>query len=475
MKASGMIPEQNSVQNPPRADSEASLPISPLAESQTGSQVGSQTGSQTGFAVFPLAEPLQRGLVKAGFSEPTPVQQAVIPAALAGADLLVAAATGSGKTAAFLLPVMQRLLERPAPRAATRVLILVPTRELATQIETHFFALGSYSRLGIGVIIGGASRARQISILRKNPELIVATPGRLLDQLRAGEVDLGDLECLVLDEADRMLDLGFAEDVLAILECCNPARQSLLFSATLHHRHLQGLIGPALREPQVLRIDSPRAPSALIRHQLIRSNDLVQKQAQLLGLLGTEPVRLALVFVNQRERTLELTGQLRAAGHRAAALHGELDQRERERVLGLFRAGQLRMLVATEVAARGLDIPDVDLVVHYDPPPRGDDYLHRSGRTGRAGAVGLAVTLVTAADWHRMDNIRRYLGLELEERVLPGLKASFRIPPKRGKAKGSRSGKPKGAGAQAATAVKPKGRWRDRKQLGRPRGPRSPS
>ncbi|WPL15436.1 ATP-dependent RNA helicase SrmB [Thiorhodovibrio winogradskyi] len=463
-----MISEQNSVQNPPWADSEASLAISPLAESQTGSPACSPAG----FAVFPLAEPLQRGLVRAGFSEPTPVQQAVIPAALAGADLLVAAATGSGKTAAFLLPLMQRLLAQPAPRAATRALILVPTRELATQIETHFFALGSYSRLGIGVIIGGAPRARQISILRKNPELIVATPGRMLDHLRAGEADLGDLECLVLDEADRMLDLGFAEDVLAILAFCNPKRQSLLFSATLHHRHLQALIGPALREPRVLRIDSPRAPSALIRHQLIRCNETAPKPAQLLGLLAAEPAaRLVLVFVNQRERSLSLTEQLRATGHRAAGLHGELEQRERERVLGLFRAGQVRVLVATEVAARGLDIPNVDLVVHYDPPPRGDDYLHRSGRTGRAGVSGLAVTLVTATDWHRMDTIRRYLGLELEERVLPGLKGSFRIPPKRGKAAGAKSGKARARGGKPAAPTKAKGRWRDRKQIGRRRVP----
>lgn len=449
-------------------DPDAGLEAGP----ETGPETGPATGPETCFAALALSEPLQRGLLKAGFRQPTPVQQAVIPAALAGADLLVAAATGSGKTAAFLLPLMQRLLAQPAPRASTRALILAPTRELATQIETHFFALGSYSRLGIGVIIGGASRARQIAILRKNPELIVATPGRMLDHLRAGEADLGDLECLVLDEADRMLDLGFAEDVLAILECCNPARQSLLFSATLHHRHLQALIGPALREPRVLRIDSPRAPSALLRHQLIRCNETAPKAAQLLGLLAAEPAaRLVLVFVNQRERSLSLTEELRAGGHRAAGLHGELEQRERERVLGLFRAGQVRVLVATEVAARGLDIPNVDLVVHYDPPPRGDDYLHRSGRTGRAGVSGLAVTLVTVADWHRMDTIRRYLGLELEERVLPGLKGSFRIPPKRGKASGSKSGKTTARGDKAAIPTKTKGRWRDRKQIGRRRVP----
>lgn len=426
------------------------------------------TEAPGGFDAFALAEPLRRGLAKAGFTEPTPVQRAVIPAALAGQDLLVAAATGSGKTAAFLLPVMQRLLAEPAPRSATRALILVPTRELAAQIESHFFALGSYTRLGLGVIIGGAARARQIATLRKNPELIVATPGRLLDHLRAGAADLGDLEHLVLDEADRMLDLGFAEDVLAIITHSNPARQSLLFSATLHHRHLQALIGPALREPQVLRIDSPRTPAAALRHQLIRSQDSAQKQAQLLALLAAEPARLALVFVNRRERVLALTDALRAGGERAAGLHGELDQRERERVLGLFRAAQVRVLVATEVAARGLDIPDVDLVAHFDPPPRGDDYLHRSGRTGRAGAAGLAVTLVTPADWHRMDNIRRYLGLALEERVLPGLKASFRIPPKRGKAAAKPSGK---SAAKPGSGQKAKGRWRDRKAIGRRQAP----
>lgn len=410
------------------------------------------------FEDFGLAAALLRGLTKAGFGAPTPVQQAVIPAALEGADLLVAAATGSGKTAAFLLPVMQRLLERRAPRSATRALVLVPTRELARQSEEHFFRLGSYSRLRLGVIIGGVPRAHQIPTLRKNPELLVATPGRLLDHLRAGEVDLGDLECLVLDEADRMLELGFAEDVLALVAASRAQRQSLLFSATLHHRRLRELIGPLLHEPQVIQVDAPRAAPAQIVHQFIRSDTETQKQAQLLSLLAAESARQVLVFVNRREGTQALADLLRANGLRAAALHGELDQRERNRVLDLLRGARVRVLVATEVAARGLDIPTVDLVVHYVAPPRGDDYLHRSGRTGRAGAPGRVVTLVSAADWHHLESIRRYLGLTFEERVLPGLRASrFRLPPKRVKAptktKSSR---------RAVPQARVKRRWRDR-------------
>lgn len=435
---------------------------------------------QADFESFGLHPALQRGLAKAGFSSPTPVQQAVIPSALAGRDLLVSAATGSGKTAAFLLPVMQRLLERSAPRAATRALILVPTRELAQQIETHFFRLGSYSRLGFGVIIGGPPRTHQIPILRKNPEIIVATPGRLLDHLRGGEADLGDLELLVLDEADRMLDLGFAEDVLAIIHRSRVERQSLLFSATLHHRRLEELIGPLLKEPLVLGLDSPRASHPSIEHQLIRSDHQAQKDEQLLRLLATERAAQVLIFANKRERVMSLSAMLIGHGERAAALHGALDQRERNRVLGLFRDGRVRALVASDVAARGLDIPAVGLVVHFDVPRRGDDYLHRSGRTGRAGQTGLAVALVDASEWHRMESIRRYLALDIQERVLPGLKARFRVPPKRGKSPKSGAGTPRrgkaeqacgGDGKTEAAASKVKQRWRHRKQIGKRRKP----
>lgn len=416
------------------------------------------------FDDFGLAPPVLRGLARAGFTTPTPVQRAVIPLALDGVDVLAAATTGSGKTAAFLLPMMQRLLEHSAPRSATRALILVPTRELAQQTEEQFLRLGSYTRLGLGVIIGGVPRSHQIPTLRKNPELLVATPGRLLDHLRAGEVDLSDLECLVLDEADRMLELGFAEDVLALVAASRTGRQSLLFSATLHQRRLHELIGPLLNDPRVVQVDAPRTAPAQMTHQFIRHDSAEQKQAQLLQLLTSEPEGQVLVFVNRRERTLALAQVLRLGALRVAPLHGALDQPERDRVLRLFRQGRVRVLVATEVAARGLDIPDVDLVVHDTPPLRGDDYLHRSGRTGRAGAPGRVVTLVSAADWHRLDRIRRYLHLDIEEHVLPGLKATrFRIPPKRAKSSTTKPG--------AVRRAKVKQRWRDRGQTKRGQRP----
>ncbi|MBB1076289.1 DEAD/DEAH box helicase [Rhodoferax sp. 4810] len=424
----------------------------------------------SGFDDFKLTAPLLRGLERAGFVTPTPMQQQVIPAAQAGADLLVSAATGSGKTAAFLLPLMQRLLAHPAPRSATRALILVPTRELAQQIERHFLLLGSYTRLQIGVITGGPPRSHQLPLLRKNPDIIVATPGRLLDHLHnsGNALSLRDLEMLVLDEADRMLDLGFADDVLAIVNRCHTPRQTWLFSATLHHRRLRELIDPALHQPQVITLDSPRHGGGHpdITHQYILSDSDAQKLQQLRWLLG-EADGQCLVFVNQRIRAESLGQQLRDNNVRSGVLHGELDQRERNRIMGLFQRGVIATLVATDVAARGLDIPAVRLVVNFDPPRSGDDYLHRTGRTGRAGATGVAISLIAAADWNRADSIARYLALTPEFRALPGLKAQFK-----GGAKPK--SKPKSnTVAQIKQADKPrvKDRWRDRKQIGKRRQP----
>ena len=229
------------------------------------------------FDAFDLDEPLQRAIAKAGWRQPTPVQQRVIPAVLEGRDLLASAATGSGKTGAFLLPMLQRFAEEPAAEGAIRGLVLVPTRELASQIQSEFLSLGSRTRLTAAVIVGGEDRGRQVAALRKNPDLVIATPGRLLEHLETGEADLSSLTFLVLDEADRMLDLGFAAEVLTIIGASDPGRQSLLFSATLKHGGLRPLTDRLLKDPQVIEIDAIRTAHPDIGHQIILSDDLPHK------------------------------------------------------------------------------------------------------------------------------------------------------------------------------------------------------
>jgi ATP-dependent RNA helicase SrmB len=434
------------------------------------------TPTRKQFADFLLPDELHRGLVKEGYETPTPVQQQVIPLAMDGADLLVSAATGSGKTAAFLLPMMQRFVDNRSRASATRALILVPTRELARQIYIQFMRLGSFTRLTAGVITGGEAKSHQIATLRKNPEILVATPGRLLEHLEGDEVDLGDLEILVLDEADRMLDMGFADDVLAIIGRCNPQRQSLLFSATLHHKGLAGITEPLLRDPQTLVVNPIREQHPDIEHQILLSDEPEHKDRQLLWLLEHEPFDKALVFTNMRERTVSLGAFLIGKGRRVVVLHGEMEQRERNRVMGLFHRGEVPVLIATDLAARGLDVPGIGLVINFDPPRSGDEYLHRTGRTGRAGERGVAITLVNSLEWNRVEGIARYLRLEFLPRSIKGLESRFQGPTRRkGPAKAAQAAKAKAEAAAKKAAARPKDRLRDRKDIGKRRKPSSPT
>jgi len=421
------------------------------------------------FADFLLPDVLLRAVQKLGFEQPTPVQQQVIPAAMAGKDLLVSAVTGSGKTAAFLLPMLQRFLDNPSPHTATRGLILVPTRELAQQVLEHFLGLASYTRLVAGVITGGAPLRHQIATLRCNPEILIATPGRLLEHLERGSAELGDLELLILDEADRMLDMGFASQVLEIIDRCGRARQSLLFSATLDHRGLKPVIDRLVREPQVVAINPVREQHPDIHHQVLLADDPDHKRQLLLWLLTHEDFDKALVFTNTREQASRLGGFLLAQQQRVGVLHGELEQRERNRVMGLLRGGQIKVLVGTDVAARGLDVPGIDLVINFEMARSGDDYLHRTGRTGRAGERGLAISLISAPEWNRMASIERYLRSSFERRVIEGLAARYQGPRKQ-KSSGKAAGAKK---AKEMEAKKPlprvKDRHRDRKNKGKPR------
>jgi ATP-dependent RNA helicase SrmB len=425
------------------------------------------------FSEFLLPDPLMRGLASEGYDIPTPVQTRVIPLAMDGLDLLVSAATGSGKTAAFLLPIMQRFLDVPLHAGGTRALILVPTRELARQIYIHFTRLGSYTRLSAGIITGGESKAHQIATLRKNPEILVATPGRLLEFLQSREADLSDLEILVLDEADRMLDMGFADDVQAIIGSSNPQRQSLLFSATLNHRGLSQITNGLLRDPQIIEINPIREQHPDIAHQMLLSDGPEHKQRQLHWLLGNEPFEKALVFTNTRDGAVAVANYLVGQQQRVAFLHGELDQRERNRVMGLLHSGRVNILIATDLAARGLDVQGIQLVVNFDLPRTGDEYLHRTGRTGRAGERGVALSLVAPKEWNRMESIARYLNLNVEQRAIEGLKASFKGPAKPKGGKPSLAERKAKAAAAKKETPKVKDRLRERKNIGKRRKPSS--
>jgi len=410
---------------------------------------------------------LQLALDALPFTTTTAVQDLVIPAALAGKDLVVSAETGSGKTLAYLVPLVQRLLALPeSPRAAgPQALILVPTRELARQVLKQCRALLPKTPLQVYGVTGGADFRYQQSLFRKNPEIIVATPGRLLEHCERKSTRLDGLQLLVLDEADRMLDMGFRDDVLKINGYCASERQAIMVSATMNHRDLGSISNSLLRSPQTIAAGAPRQPHSSIVHQVVLADSLEHKDKLLLALLGQESFQRVLVFGNKRSTAVRLAGLLKYHQLRCACLHGEMSTEERREVMTRFSDGKINILCASDVAARGIDVRDIDLVINFDLPHSGDDYLHRTGRTGRAGAGGLALSLVTATDWNLMISIERYLKLSFERRSVPGLKARFNGPKNQkssGKAAGSKKKKPKPA------AAKSKSRQRNQKNIGKP-------
>lgn len=412
------------------------------------------------FSQLALHERLLKVLAEQSFVTPTPVQQAAIPEALAGRDLRVLARTGSGKTAAFLLPILDRLQRLETPKPDSRVLILLPTRELARQTLKEFERFARYTFIKATLVVGGEDFKVQAARLRKLPELIIGTPGRLLELLDAGYLHLNAIDTLVLDEADRMLDMGFSEDVLRLAKACPDNRQTLLFSATRGDQGLTRVIAEVLREPLELLIDDRGELAENLRQQIITADGPEHKEALLHWLLEHEPQRKAIVFCNTRAQAERLYGRLQARGMGAMVLHGEKDAKERKKVLERMREGGSKVLVATDVAARGLDLQGLDLVINFDMPRSGDEYVHRIGRTGRAGEAGLAVSLIGHLEWNLMSSIERYLKQHFERRNLPGLKAHYQGPKKlkaSGKAAGSKKKKdaPKTA-TKKNVAAKPK-------------------
>ncbi|MDT0305022.1 DEAD/DEAH box helicase [Streptomonospora wellingtoniae] len=363
-----------------------------------------------GFADLPLREELLGALVRLGYEEPTPIQREAIPHLVEGRDLLGQAATGTGKTAAFALPILQRMAERPEGRegAAPMALVLVPTRELAVQVCEAVHRYGRDMGVRVLPVYGGQPIGRQIRGLERGVDVVVATPGRALDHLGRGTLDLGDLVMTVLDEADEMFDMGFAEDIEAIMEEIPKGCQTVLFSATMPPR-IEQMASGNLTDP--VRIQIARETREVGEAPLVRQSAYVvpraHKPAAIGRLLDVESPTAAIVFCRTREEVDQLTEVLNGRGHRSEALHGGMSQEQRDRTLGRLRAGTTDLVVATDVAARGLDIEHLSHVVNYNVPSAPDSYVHRIGRVGRAGREGVAITLVEPREHRMLKSIRR--------------------------------------------------------------------
>ncbi|MFL6672955.1 MAG: DEAD/DEAH box helicase, partial [Massilia sp.] len=405
------------------------------------------------FEALGLHAALVKAVADAGYTKPTTVQEQAIPAAIGGRDLLVSSQTGSGKTAAFMLPALHKLVsaevapagrtpaqeaqgarargERPRFKAAQpKMLVLAPTRELALQVTaaTEQYTAG-VRRIRAVSILGGMPYPKQMQLLAKNPEILVATPGRLIDHMESGKIDFSQLEILVLDEADRMLDMGFIDDIEKIVAATPATRQTMLFSATL-----DGVVGNMARritkEPMVIQIASASNRHENITQRVHFVDDLSHKNRLLDHLLRDEALDQAVVFTATKRDADMIADRLNIAGFSAAALHGDMHQGARNRTLDGLRRGSVKVLVATDVAARGIDVPNITHVVNYDLPKFPEDYVHRIGRTGRAGRNGLAISLVNHAEGMNVKRIERFTKQPIPVNVVEGLEPKRSAAPR---------------------------------------------
>jgi ATP-dependent RNA helicase DeaD len=386
---------------------------------QSGYMIEDNDGGASGFADLTLAPELCHALAGLGYEEPTPIQLAAIPPLLEGRDLVGQAATGTGKTAAFALPVLQRLLME-GRRAEPLALVLVPTRELAVQVAEATRSYGQDMGARVVPVYGGEPIGRQLGALKRGVDVVVATPGRALDHINRGTLKLSGLEILVLDEADEMLDMGFAEEIEAILASTPENRQTALFSATIPPR-IDGMVRRHLRTP--VRVELGRNPSASADALLVRQSAYVvprgHKAAALGRVLDLERPAATIVFCRTRDEVDQLTEALNGRGYRAEALHGGMDQNHRDRVMSRLRSETIDLLVATDVAARGLDIDQLTHVVNYDVPSAPESYVHRIGRVGRAGREGTAITLVEPREHRMLKTIERVTRQPITVEKLP--------------------------------------------------------
>ena len=399
------------------------------------------------FADLNLDKNILSAVRSEGYESPTPIQAQAIPFALEGRDIMASAQTGSGKTAAFLLPTLQRLTKRSEkPGKGPRALVLTPTRELAAQVEKNALAYAKNMRWFRTVsIVGGASFGYQTRALSKPVDLIVATPGRLMDLMQSGKVDFARLEVLILDEADRMLDMGFIDDIETIVEATPTDRQTLLFSATW-----DGAVGKLARKltknPEIIEVERVD-DQGKIEEQLLYCDDMRHKNRLLDYILRDANIDQCVIFTSTKAMTEVIADDLYEKGFAANCLHGDMPQGWRNRTLMDLRKGRCKILVATDVAARGIDVPTITHVINYDLPKQAEDYVHRIGRTGRAGRTGIAITFAEVNEYVKVHKIEKYIGRKLPELTVEGME-----PTRKRKSAG---GKPKG-----------KGGWGDGKKTG---------
>lgn len=407
------------------------------------------------FADLNLDKNILSAVSSEGYESPTPIQAQAIPFALEGRDIMASAQTGSGKTAAFLLPTLQKLTKRSEkPGKGPRALVLTPTRELAAQVEKNALAYAKNMRWFRTVsIVGGASFGYQTRALSKPVDLIVATPGRLMDLMQSGKVDFERLEVLILDEADRMLDMGFIDDIETIVEATPSDRQTLLFSATW-----DGAVGKLARkltkDPEIIEVERVD-DQGKIEEQLLYCDDMRHKNRLLDHILRDANIDQCVIFTSTKAMTEVIADELYEKGFAANCLHGDMPQGWRNRTLMDLRKGRCKILVATDVAARGIDVPTITHVINYDLPKQAEDYVHRIGRTGRAGRTGIAITFAEVNEYVKVHKIEKYINRKLPELTIEGME-----PTRKRKSAG---GKPKG-----------KGGWGDRKSGGW-RGDHKPS
>lgn len=364
---------------------------------------------------------------KQNFHKPTPIQEAAIPALMERLDVLAGAATGTGKTAAFVLPCLQYLLDEPQHANQPRVLMLAPTRELAIQIHKVVKQLSENCHFPSVIITGGFKMSQQIENLKKPCDILVATPGRLAKIMEEDSVNLSDIEMLIIDEADRMLDMGQGPTVRALLEAIPGDFQAGLFSATLAGTGVEKFAAEILDEPQIIQLDAANQKSEQVQQVVYLANDKEHKHALLVKLLNDASCQSAIVFCNKKDRALEITEYLQSQNLSAQVLHGDFIQAVRLEKMQKFKSGKIKILVATDVASRGLDMLNITHVINYDMPYRGDNYIHRIGRTGRGQQVGVAINLVERHDLVNLERVEYHLQLKLPVEKMEGLEPNFKL------------------------------------------------
>ncbi|OAT27889.1 ATP-dependent RNA helicase [Buttiauxella ferragutiae ATCC 51602] len=430
----------------------------------------------TTFSELELDESLLLALQDKGFTRPTAIQAAAIPPALEGRDVLGSAPTGTGKTAAYLLPVLQHLVDFPRKKSGPpRILIVTPTRELAMQVADHARELAKHTHLDIATITGGVAYMNHAEVFSENQDIVVATTGRLLQYIKEENFDCRAVETLILDEADRMLDLGFAQDIETIAAETRWRKQTMLFSATLEGDAIKNFAERLLEDPVEVSATSSTRERKKIHQWYYRADNVEHKTALLVHLLKQPDTTRSIVFVRKRDRVHELVAWLREAGINTCYLEGEMVQMKRTEAIKRLTDGRVNVLIATDVAARGIDIPEVSHVFNFDMPRTADTYLHRIGRTGRAGLKGIAISLVEAHDHLLLGKVTRYMKEPMKSRIIEELRPTTRAPSEKLTGKPSKKVLAKREEKKKDDKEKPrvKVRLRDKKNVGKRRKPSS--